>query len=414
MGFVQREFAAESPVRSGFSGDSSWQTVFLLASCFGLLGDLQELRLGSLILRVTEDPEKPGASRRHDRRELRRLRHRSRRRDILRQLHGIIHDPAGARVRRLDDRRGRQEPGWHDRDHRHGGRTGLDRHHAGDRHRHGSRDRPWYPRARRELGSRGRAERRRSQSQLVPSEGSPIDLAFTMPSPGHASFSDGTIPNGYYTLVVKLLDNGQLVGGAVDVVRIVADSTTSGSITFTKVNTGTGSISVSVTLQMNAPIPVTMSGHDAELGHGPSDDRHRFRSRRTRQRDVCLVPQRRLRGHRLEHHAERRREPVESENLPAGRMRLRRERIARGSATCTFDSRSSDNAGDARVGPQHRDRPGGVPDVRRDCERGVRRADRGRVSRRPARSRTCWPGIRTTSPSRPATPQARRAPSRTR
>ena len=103
------------------------------------------------------------------------------------------------------------------------------------------------------------------QSQLIPSQGSPMDLVFTQPSPGHASFSDGTISNGYYTLVVKLLDNGQLVGGAVDVVRIVADSTTSGSIVFTKVNKGTGSIVVNITLQMNAPIPVTMSGHAAEL-----------------------------------------------------------------------------------------------------------------------------------------------------
>jgi hypothetical protein len=106
------------------------------------------------------------------------------------------------------------------------------------------------------------------QSQLIPSQGSPIDLVFTQPSPGQASFSDGTIPNGYYTLVVKLLDNGQLVGGAVDVVRIVADSTTSGSITFTKVNKGTGSIRVTITLQMSAPIPVSMSGHAAELVTG--------------------------------------------------------------------------------------------------------------------------------------------------
>jgi hypothetical protein len=76
------------------------------------------------------------------------------------------------------------------------------------------------------------------------------------------------IPNGYYTLVVKLLDNGQLVMGAVDVVRIVKDQTTSGAFTFTDINTGTGSISVSVTPRMDNPIPIAMSGQKAELGTG--------------------------------------------------------------------------------------------------------------------------------------------------
>lgn len=105
-------------------------------------------------------------------------------------------------------------------------------------------------------------------SQLVPSRGAAIDLVFSVPSPGQAMVTTGGIPNGYYTLVVQLLDNGQLVGGAVDVVLIVADATTSGSIAFAKVNKGTGSITVSITMQMNAPIPVAMSGHSGELFAG--------------------------------------------------------------------------------------------------------------------------------------------------
>jgi hypothetical protein len=106
------------------------------------------------------------------------------------------------------------------------------------------------------------------QSQLVPSQGTAYDLAFNQPASGQASCSNSTIPNGYYTLVVKLLDNGQLVAGAVDTVRIVADATTSGAITFTRVNKGTGSILVNITMQMNAPVPVTMAGQAAERGTG--------------------------------------------------------------------------------------------------------------------------------------------------
>lgn len=105
-------------------------------------------------------------------------------------------------------------------------------------------------------------------SQLVPSCGAPIDLAFTLPSPGQAVCTIGGIPNGYYTLVLQLLDNGQLVGGAVDVVLIVADATTSGTISFAKVNKGTGSIAVSITMQLSAPVPVAMSGQSGELVSG--------------------------------------------------------------------------------------------------------------------------------------------------
>ena len=106
------------------------------------------------------------------------------------------------------------------------------------------------------------------QAQLIPSQGSAVDLTFAVSSPGKATYTSSTVMNGYYSLVVKLLDNGQLVMGAVDVVRIVKDQTTSGAIDFTQVNTGTGSIIVNITPNMNNPIQVTMSGQQAELGAG--------------------------------------------------------------------------------------------------------------------------------------------------
>ena len=106
------------------------------------------------------------------------------------------------------------------------------------------------------------------QAQLIPSQGAPMDLAFSISPPGKATSVTSAIPNGYYTVVVKLLDNGQLVMGAVDVVRIVKGETTSGAFTFTDINAGTGSISVSVTPRMDNPIQVAMSGQKAELGTG--------------------------------------------------------------------------------------------------------------------------------------------------
>ncbi len=106
------------------------------------------------------------------------------------------------------------------------------------------------------------------QSQLIPGTGSPIDLTFTIASAGKATYTSSAVPNGYYTLVIKLLDNGQLVMGAVDVVRIVNAQTTSGTVDFSRVNTGTGSILVNITPSLNNPVPVTMSGQVAELGVG--------------------------------------------------------------------------------------------------------------------------------------------------
>lgn len=106
------------------------------------------------------------------------------------------------------------------------------------------------------------------QSQLVPNQGTPIDLVFTYPTTGKATYTGTSIKNGYYTLVVKLLDNSQLVMGAVDVVRIVKGQATSGTLDFPQVNTGTGSIKVNITPQMNNPVTVTMSGQSAEAGTG--------------------------------------------------------------------------------------------------------------------------------------------------
>lgn len=106
-------------------------------------------------------------------------------------------------------------------------------------------------------------------AQLLPSSGSAIPLACSLAS-GSSSCLKAGIPNGYYTLLLRLLDNGVLVMGAVEVVRIVAGQTTTGTFDFTQINKGVGSIAVSITPRSGDPIGVTMAGQSATLATGAS------------------------------------------------------------------------------------------------------------------------------------------------
>lgn len=106
------------------------------------------------------------------------------------------------------------------------------------------------------------------RGQLLPAQGPAIDLAFSAPAGGRATSSTNAVQNGYYTLVVSLLDNGLPVMGAVDVVRIVSGQTTSGTIAFPGVNAGNGSILVSIAPDMREPVPVSMAGQVNDLATG--------------------------------------------------------------------------------------------------------------------------------------------------
>lgn len=107
------------------------------------------------------------------------------------------------------------------------------------------------------------------QAQLLPASGSAIPLAFTLGT-GSASALKTGIAAGYFTLTLKLLDNGILVIGAVEVVRIVAGQTTAGLFDFTRLNKGTGGIAVSITPATGNPIPVTLTGQSTTLATGTS------------------------------------------------------------------------------------------------------------------------------------------------
>ncbi len=108
------------------------------------------------------------------------------------------------------------------------------------------------------------------QARLTPAAGSVIDLSFTISAPGSAVCTQTDIPKGYYTMELQLLDNDIVVAGAVEIVRIVKDQTTSGQFEFTEINTPGSSVSVDVTPEIHDPITVTLSGQVDTLDLGSS------------------------------------------------------------------------------------------------------------------------------------------------
>ena len=108
------------------------------------------------------------------------------------------------------------------------------------------------------------------EAQLIPQTGSTINLSFTIQSPGTATFSESTIPTGYYTLVLQLKDNNILVMGAVEMVRILKDQITSGQFEFYDINGPGANIEISIAPELNDPITVTLSGQIDNIYTGES------------------------------------------------------------------------------------------------------------------------------------------------
>src|SRR5208283_2004806 len=107
------------------------------------------------------------------------------------------------------------------------------------------------------------------QASLTPPSGPVTPLSFSV-SGNQATYSSSTIPAGYQTLTLQLLDNNIPVMGAVDVARIVAGQTTTGSYAFTNVNQPGGSVVVNITPAMADPILVSISGVAATIAAGTS------------------------------------------------------------------------------------------------------------------------------------------------
>jgi hypothetical protein len=101
-------------------------------------------------------------------------------------------------------------------------------------------------------------------ASLTPALGSAQSLAFDVSS-GSASFSSSSVGNGYYTLALTLNDNAIAVAGAVEVVRIVAGGTTSGSYAFPNVNAIGGAIQVNINTELQDPLLVNIAGGSASM-----------------------------------------------------------------------------------------------------------------------------------------------------
>lgn len=108
-------------------------------------------------------------------------------------------------------------------------------------------------------------------ARLIPSVGAAVDLTFAVDAiNASASFTDSTIPTGYHTLVIQLLDNDILAAGSVQVARIVDGATTSGTYQFANANTPGSTIDVRITQQMGDPLTASITGGAAQVQTGQS------------------------------------------------------------------------------------------------------------------------------------------------
>ena len=104
-------------------------------------------------------------------------------------------------------------------------------------------------------------------ASLAPATGTAIPLSFVI-SGSNATCVNSTVPSGYYTLSVRLLDSGTLLATAVDVIRVVKNATTSGTMDFSAVVAPTSPVNITITQAMNTPITVTLAGGVSPLTTG--------------------------------------------------------------------------------------------------------------------------------------------------
>jgi hypothetical protein len=97
-------------------------------------------------------------------------------------------------------------------------------------------------------------------SELTASDGTVQSLPFTINGNGDQATHQSVQNSGYYTMVLKLLDNSLLTFGHVEVVRIIKDETTTGNFTFNDINEAGITLEVQITPEMGEPIDVTLSG----------------------------------------------------------------------------------------------------------------------------------------------------------
>ena len=108
------------------------------------------------------------------------------------------------------------------------------------------------------------------QGQLTLDNGTTIDLDFPTIDPGHTQCIQENIPTGYHTLIIQLLDNDVHVAGAVEVIRVIDNQTTSAVFEFYDINQSGGDISIILTPQMDEPLDIELTGQEVEIFEGDS------------------------------------------------------------------------------------------------------------------------------------------------
>ena len=102
---------------------------------------------------------------------------------------------------------------------------------------------------------------------LAPATGTAIPLSFTLGTLKETCVNT-TIPSGYYTLSLKLLESGGLLASTVNALRVVSAATTTASIDLSAVVAPTSPVNVTITQSMNSPITLTLAGGSASLAQG--------------------------------------------------------------------------------------------------------------------------------------------------
>jgi hypothetical protein len=93
------------------------------------------------------------------------------------------------------------------------------------------------------------------------------DLSFTI-SGSEATTSVTGLSAGYHTLSVQVLDSGVVAAGGMEVARILADTTTTGTMTFQNVRPADGDVIVDITPDVDEPLTVSITGQVASIDQG--------------------------------------------------------------------------------------------------------------------------------------------------
>ena len=110
-------------------------------------------------------------------------------------------------------------------------------------------------------------------ASLAPQGGSPAAFPLALAVDGlSAGGSDPACPAGYYSLSLTIKDGAQEVYWLTSVVRIIAGSTTTATITVTapEITRAVGGVNLAVTPDLQNPITINFSGQQAVLAQGSS------------------------------------------------------------------------------------------------------------------------------------------------